>query len=312
MKAKNPTKKNPLLDDEPLVKAHSEPDADDMGGEDDGDEDDEDDEDEDEDEDEGYGKSLPNESDILKALDALDVTATLAKSGGSLRKSELAAKVATGEALSKSEREEMRRYLDGDDGDGAEPMSKSHREEWKEDRGIEEAFDVAPFLDAQASAICKSLDGLRASVTETRGETNALVGRLAAGLSAIGGAVVQSQRRIVQLEGLVKSLGGDIAATPNTPKAKTRVGQPFQKSQGGPPQQAPQANGSVLGQDQIRQTLTDLVKSTEGNGAKGFGIVDGVDFTVEEAKFESTRQISPAAMRIVLRHNKIDPTPLGL
>lgn len=324
---KAPAKNNPALDTEPLVKAGAVED-DDMEGDDEGDDDEGDDEDEDDGD--GMGKSAVDADDLLKSLSVLEMTAEIAKNGGSMRRAELAQKVASGTTLSKSEKGEMRRLLDEEndtDDDGEPSLSKSHREEWSQDPAIGAGFEASTFLDAQASAICKSLDGIRQLVARSDGETKALVGKLAEGTAAVGRIAVEAVKRVGQLEALVKSMGEEIIAQPAQPKAQTRVsrvGQPFnggqpaaqtdlQKSQAAA--QRVQAGQPPISKEQIGRTINDLVKSTEPAAMKGeghFGMVEGVDFKHEATLWETTKQISPSAMRIVLRKNGIEPSTLGL
>jgi hypothetical protein len=321
-------KKNPFtlgLDEDPIVKAMAEPDSDNMGGEDDEDEDDddedEDDEDEDEDEDEddedgamSAEKSMPSENDLVKAMTDLENASAALESGGSLRQADLAAKLANGETLSKSEASELRSFLDDDT--ESNDMRKSHREEFLEDAQIANGVEISGFLDAQVSALTKSLDDLRESISEGNGENRALVGKLAKGMHAIGMSNVALNRRVRQLEALVKSYGEGAAMTPMAAKAATRVGQRFEENRGiaGQPAliKSNGGNAATLSQTQIGSTITDLIKSTAAAGAKGFGVVDGVDLVHEQAKFEQTRQISPNAMRLVMRKNGIDPASVGL
>ena len=317
MKTRNKTARKPaVLDEEPLIKADD--DSEEMEGDDEGEDDDGEDDDEGED-DGDMGKSMPSMSDLSKSLDALEGIASIASNGGSLRKSELARKVATGEDLSKSEKAEMRRLLDDESDEDAEPFEKSHREEWRQDPAIDSAFEASTFLDAQSSAICKSLDAIRDVTVRGNAETNTLVGRLAEGVVATGRIAQAALRKVAQLEQLVKSMGDEADLQPAAPKARTsRVGQPYagndmQKSMN--PQARAAQGKQLLSKDEIAATLTDLVKSTEPAVAAGtgkYGIVDGIDFTREETLFETTKQVTPAAMRVVLKKRGIDPASVGL
>lgn len=295
-----------------------------FGADADGDGDDDEDGDGDDDEDDDMGKSLPSESDLLKAMSALEQTANVVGNGGSLRKSDLAARMAAGEQLSKSEKEELRALLDGEErGDvGGYDLSKSHRERFVEEPAIEQGLELSPFLDAQNAALCKSLDGLTDALRGMQVEQNTVNAKLAKGLVAIGTALAGMSKRVAQLEGLNKSLT-EQGVQPQPARGATRVGQPFNENRGfagqqpgGEPMnkslQADRERAQHLTQKQIGDSLEALVKSTEQAGPKGFGQLEGVDLLHATAMFEQTRRVPPSAMRLVLKHNNINPAAVGL
>ncbi len=306
------------LDRAPLVKAMDGGDAggDDAEGEGDDEEEDEDEGDDDEEEDDGpLGKSLPGEDDLLKAMNNLGRVAQATQSGGSLRRAELAEKMAAGENLTKSETAELKKLIDGTDAQG-EPLVKSHRETFVEDPQLAQGVEISDFLDAQVGVLSKSLDDLRDAQTTGHAETRTMLSQLAKGMHAIGNAQLALFKGLRQVASLQKSAIEHDDEQPAQARGRTsRVGQKFNEQPVNEPMnkggQRPN-NGPVLSKADIGATLDELIKSTEGAGPKGFGMVEGVDLVKEQAKFEQVGQLSPSSMRLVLRKKGIDPAAVGL
>jgi hypothetical protein len=263
-----------------------------------------------EDEEEGTEKSLPSEDDLIKAMDILEDTARSVEGGVSMRQQDLAQRMAAGEDLTKSERDELARHIAGDLDDDFE---KSTRESWAEDPAIAEGWEVSGYLDARDTALAKSLDAIKDALTSSNVENAAVIGRLAKGLHAIGMSNLALRRKVDSLE---KSLGGTqaiAARQPQRPAGRTsRVGQrfgeqPLNKSEG--------AGGPGIPQDPdaqkewLNKSLTELIKSTEPGGKNaehGFGVLHGVDLVFEQAKLENYSEVSPQAMKLIAEHRGIN------
>jgi hypothetical protein len=259
------------------------------------------DEEEEEEDDDGEEamKSLPTEDDLLKSLEALSAASHAAESGVSLRQTQLAARAATGADLSKSEKEELARFLT-DEEDAY--MYKSHASEFASDPTVAQGMEISDFLEAQTMVLAKSLDDIAGAVHSGQAENDAFNAVLAKSVSAMGGTIARQARQIADLENMIKSLAGVAAAQPRAPKGMTRpsrVGQPFgenmAKSQNAPG--TPPASIGDLTKSDILDTLDDLVE-------KG-GSADGIDFVHETAMLESTGVISPRALKAVLKHRGV-------
>lgn len=292
-------KRNPTIDDEPLIKGEDESEegeAVDEGAVGDEGMDDEEDEDE---EDEDAEKSDMTEMDLVKALDEMDNLANASANGISPRQQQLAAKLARGESLTKSERAEL--------ADSDEPMAKSHKESFVENPNIAQGFEVSEFLDALTSKVTDALDESRAEMSKSFAEVGEFNKALAKSLNAMGALIIAQDKKIRQLE---KSLAEGAApalmrveAAPAKGAARTsavgqKVNEGMRKSAG--------AGGTTLTKSQILDTLDDQIQKSAG------GIVDGVDLVLESSRYETTHLLSPDAMRIVCKARGIDPSAVGL
>lgn len=292
-------KRNPTIDDEPLIKGEDESEegeAVDEGAVGDEGMDDEEDEDE---EDEDAEKSDMTEMDLVKALDEMDNLANASANGISPRQQQLAAKLARGESLTKSERAEL--------ADSDEPMAKSHKESFVENPNIAQGFEVSEFLDALTSKVTDALDESRAEMSKSFAEVGEFNKALAKSLNAMGALIIAQDKKIRQLE---KSLTEGAApalmrveAAPAKGAARTsavgqKVNEGMRKSAG--------AGGTTLTKSQILDTLDDQIQKSAG------GIVDGVDLVLESSRYETTHLLSPDAMRIVCKARGIDPSAVGL
>lgn len=246
-------------------------------------------------------KALPTEDDLLKALGALTASAKAVESGVSLRETDLAAKLAAGEELSKSEKDELRKSL-GDEPAAEAPSNTA--DAMAADPTIAEGMEVSPFLEKMTTELCKSIDGVKEASAKGFSEQGTFNAVLAKSLAAIGGHMVALQKRIGELEANVSTSVEGIASQPVAPKGSTRVGQPagenLAKSQTAGDEELPS-----LTKAQIFDTLDELCKSDGG-------MHDGIDFVYETTKFESVEQLSPQAMRVVLKKRNIDPAKFGL
>ena len=300
-------KKHLTIDDEPIVKAMppmGSDDGDDM--DEDMDEDDvgdEDMDDEDMDEDDAE-KSDMTEMDLVKALDEMDNIAAASANGVNPRERALAAKLAGGSPLTKSERVELASFGDFDD-----EMAKSHKEQFMETPQIAQGFEVSDFLDAAFSKVAEALDANRAEMSKSFAETGEFNRALAKSLNALGAVVIAQDRKIRQLE---KSLAGDVApmrveAAPAKGATRTSVGQRVNDS-GAIRKSQSQPQGMQLTKGMILDTLDEQIAKSEGQR----GVVDGVDLVLEASRYETTQLLSPDAMRLVCKVRGLDPTSLGL
>lgn len=263
---------------------------------------------------------LPTEEDLVKAMGILESTALGMDAGQSVRQQDLAARFAAGADLSKSERDELSRLINGDDEEDF--LAKSTREEFAEDATITEGWEMSSYLDARDNALAKSLDGIKQALISSTVENSAVVGRLAKGLHAVGMSNLALRREVSEMQELVKSLTGIAGQRPVGAKGfvqPSKIGQKLQeagprgtdsslsKSAAGPA--VPQ--GHAAQKQWLNDGLTELIKSTEPGGvnaAGGFGVIGGVDLVVEQAKLENANQLSPAAMQLVQQHYGVAPT----
>jgi len=270
-------------------------------------------------------KSLPSEADLIKAMDVLVDTVDGLESGHSVRQQDLAERMAAGEELTKSEREEMARFLNGDEIDD-DFFAKSTRENWAEEPLIAEGWEMSGYLDARDTAFAKSLDEIKQVISSSNVENNAVVSRLAKGLHAVGLSNLTLRREVAELHDLLKSVTGRANAQPMAPKGSTRPSKIGQKFGEGQPANGTQANltksEQPLGAQGIPQdpqgqkeylnsAITELIKSTEPGGvnaAEGFGVLRGVDLVFEQAKLENANQVSPQMAQIIAQHRGLDPS----
>jgi hypothetical protein len=273
-------------------------------------------------------KSLPSEDDLMKAMDVLVETATGIENGSSVRQQDLAARLASGEELTKSERDEMARHLSADP-DLDDDLGKSMRENFADDPAILEGWDMSGYLDAKDAVLAKSLDGIRDALRSSTVENSAIVGRLAKGLHAVGMSNLALRREVTDLTELFKSLTGQANAQPAAAKGATQpsrigqqfgeagaagAGQPLAKSLVTPAGGIPPPNDREGQKRYLNDALTELVKSTEPGGvnaAGGFGNINGVDLVFEQAKLENANEVSPAAMQLIAQHRNIAPAALS-
>lgn len=291
--------KNLTIDDEPLVKGEDESEEGEAVGGDEGEMDDLEDEDEDEDED--AEKSDMTEMDLVKALDAMDDLANASANGITPRQQSLAAKLARGEPLTKSERAELAAT--------DEPMAKSHKESFVENPQIAQGFEVSEFLDAALTKVADALDANRTEMNKSFGDLGEFNRALAKSLNALGAVVMAQDKKIRQLE---KSLAGEAqprfveAAPAKAVTSRTAVGKKvndggsIRKSEGG------SGAGTTLTKSMILDTLDAEIQKS------GNGVVDGIDLVLESSRYETTQLLSPDALRLVCRARGIDPAAVGL
>lgn len=300
-KPKTKPQQAPKLDDAPLF-GKSE------GGEFGGDADDEDEDDEDDEDEEAAEKSQILEHDLLKSLDALDTLATAAANGQSPRQAALAAKLAAEGTLTKSESDELRSFLASE-----ERLEKSHMEAFVSDPNVQQGFEVSDFLDAFGKKTAEAFDDLRSEIRKSFGEVGEFHAVFAKSMSAVGALIAAQNKRIEQLEGLVKS-GAPADVVEDEPAPARAASRPsavgtrvsddgIRKSEGGGGGEPLQ-----LSRPQILETLDDIVEKSEGKK----GMVDGVDIVNEAARYETTGLLSKSAMRLVCKQRGIDPAQLGI
>lgn len=290
----------PAIDDEPLVKAGGAPEEIDDAE----DEIDEDDEDDDgvADEDEDAAKSDLTEDTLVKALDEMDNVANATANGVNPRERELAAKLATGTPLNKSERAELSSFAD-------DTLVKSNRETFMDDPKIAQGFEVSDFLDAALTKVAEALDDSRQEMTKSFSEVGEFNRALAKSLNALGAVVIAQDKEIRALK---KSLGGETRTVTEAAPAKgatgrSAVGQRVNDS--GAIRKS--GNGSqpvALSRPVILATLDEAIEKSEGKQ----GIVDGIDLVFESSRYETTHLLSPDAMRLVCKARGIDPASVGL
>jgi hypothetical protein len=260
---------------------------------------------------------LPTEDDLIKAMDVLEQTARSTEGGDSVRHQDLMMRMAAGEDLSKSERDELARFVAGDvDNDLEDLIEKSSREAMSDDPAIVEGWEISPYLDARDTALCKSLDEIKQAFVGSAQEQSAVTARLAKGMHAVGMSLVATRRELAETQDLLKSLTGVARRQPqHTGKGRTsRVGQSFNDN--GPKGEGlAKSEGAQLPQNPADQKawlnaqLTTLIKSTEPNGpnaGNGFGIMRGIDLVHEQAKLENANQVSPACMALLQEHAGIN------
>lgn len=289
----------PAIDDEPIVKAEDDSEEGEAveAGADDEEMDEEDEEDED------AEKSDLTEATLVKALDEMDSIAIAAANGVDPRERELAAKLGRGEPLTKSERAELAAF--------GEQMVKSHKESFVEQPQIAQGFEVSEFLDAALSKVAEALDASRADMTKSFAEVGEFNRALAKSLNALGAVVIAQDKKIRALESLLKSDGAP--AKPEAAPAKGATGRSAvgQKIHDGGAIRKSGSGGDAnvnLGPGAILGALDELIEKSEGKA----GVVDGVDLVLESTRYESTRALSPEALRLVCKARNIDPTTLGL
>lgn len=264
----------------------------------------EEDEEEDDEEMEMSKKSLPNEDDLIKSLDALAATASAVESGVSLRQTQLAARAAAGDALSKSERSELAQYLTGED-NTVDVLGKSYADDFASDPAVAQGMEISDFLEAQTSILAKSLDDIHADVRSSAREQEAFNAILAKSVSNLGRVVAAMAKENADLRSLVK---GGVDARPMPAKGRTsRVGQSFGEAMAKSETSIPAS--SPVNDNVILDTLETLIKSTEATGS--YGIVNGVDLSHELVKFEATGIISGPALQIVAEKAGFNPSQLG-
>jgi len=294
----------PTIDDEPIVKADMDSEEGEAEGAAENDEDDDGIDDEDDEIDEDAAKSDLTEDTLVKALDEMDNIANASANGVNPRERELAAKLASGTPLTKSERAEMSSFADD-----TTTLEKSNRETFMENPQIAQGFEVSDFLDAALTKVAEALDNSREEMTKSFSEVGEFNRALAKSLNALGAVVISQDKEIRALK---KSLAGvstaSVEAAPAKGVARTSVGQKvndsgaIRKSQGG------KGNDVQLTKGVILQTLDELLEKSEGKQ----GVVDGVDLVLESSRYETTQLLSPDAMRLVCKARGIDPTTLGL
>lgn len=297
-------KKNPTIDNEPLIKGEDESEEGEAVSEEGEAEADEDDEDGDgiDDEEEEQMKSDLTEDTLVKALDDMDNIANASANGVSPREQALAAKLASGTPLTKSERAELAAV--------DEPMVKSHKESFVENPQIAQGFEVSEFLDAALTKVAEALDNSREEMTKSFGEVGEFNRALAKSLNALGAVVIAQDKKIRQLE---KSLAGEgqpryveAAVAKGVTSTRSSVGQKVNDSGGMRKSQG--SNGVTLTKGMILDTLDDQIAKSDGQR----GVVDGVDLVLESSRYETTQLLSPDAMRLVCKARGIDPSTLGL
>jgi hypothetical protein len=305
-------KKNPkvTIDDEPLIKGDDASEEGEAQGEEQDEEGDEEDEDEDGDgtaaggdeDDEDAEKSDVTEADLVKAMNGMDGIVAAAANGISPRQQQLAAKLASGTKLTKSEHAEL--------ADSGEPMAKSHKESFVENPQIAQGFEVSEFLDAALTKVAESLDDNRTEMTKSFAEVGEFNRTLAKSLNALGAVVVAQAAKIRKLE---KSLSGEQprqapqAAAAKGVTGRSSVGQKV--NDGGAIRKSGNGNAGVtLSKGMILDTLDDAIAKSDGQR----GVVDGIDLVLEASRYETTQLLSPDAMRLVCKARGIDPTSLGL
>lgn len=270
-------------------------------------------------------KSLPSEDDLMKAMDVLVDTVEGIESGQSVRQQDLAARMAEGEELSKSEREELARFLNGDELDD-DFFAKSTRENWAEEPLVAEGWEMSGYLDARDTAFAKSLDEIKQAIVSNNVESTAVVSRLAKGLHAVGLSNLSLRREVAEMRDLVKSVTGQAQAQPMPARGSTRPSKIGQKFGEQAPANGTQANltkseqplgaGGIpsdpAGQKlYLNAALTELIKSTEPGGvnaAEGFGTLRGIDLVAEQAMLENANMVSPPAAQLIAQHRGLDPS----
>jgi hypothetical protein len=289
-------KQKPVVDTAPLEEVEKAmPDQDqgaDASGEDDEDDEDEDEDEDDEDEDEddeGAEKGGIDEIDLLKALDEMDSLVKAQANGVSLRQTTLAAKLAKGEALTKSEKEELATLASDDDS-----LEKSTKETLVEDPKVEQGFEVSEFLDALGNKLGESLDANRIEIRKSFAELGEFNRAFARVLASQAGEIRALKAQLAKSETAPRSAPQAVAAKGISAVGR-KVNDTMNKSEGG--------GASVLSRPQILDTMFDLFKSDKESG---------VDWTHAISMYESTGMVGKQAMLAVAKKRGIDPTRLGL
>lgn len=222
--------------------------------------------------------------DLQKSLDKLE---ELSKSeDGPSRKEELLAKAGE-EELTKSENEELYNLLGGGEvnaDSAADDIAKS----LTDNEPLQKSLDVSSYLQENHDALVKSLSAVGESIEKSDHRRHEFQ--------------LTQARAVLDIGRLVKSMSETLSAMVQQPVAGPKsagVGaQALSKSFGGePPAEERLSKSDVLNAlDGLMEE--SLTKSDVGR------LANGEDISVATAKFESSQQISPYALKQVQRWRK--------
>jgi hypothetical protein len=247
-------------------------------------------------------KALPSEDDLLKALDALTSTSNAMESGIPLRQTELASKAAEGMELTKSEKEELSRFLVDDDDD--DYMVKSHADVFAANPTVAEGLEISDFLESYNEELCKSLDVMREKQSSEFAEIAQFHGVLAKSISAMGQTIVALKRQLDAATGGARPAQAPAVAAPKgrTSRVGEKLGEDMVKSEtGGDDTHAQLA--SLLGQrEQVLNAFDSLLEKSRANEIAD---LNGIDLVHESTKYETTGIIAPQVLKLVAKERGI-------
>lgn len=292
-----------IMADDPMfkggkMKKGDDNDEDDEGGDSDkGSDDDDEEKDDDEEEEEDMDKSMTTMTadQLMKSLDALEVTA---RTGGDPdRRDELAKSFAEG-TLSDEDKEEFIELLGvddiGDEGDDEEPLEKSFSETFANDSQLSGDYEISPFLERQSQLMAESLDDVAQEIKKSQSRQGNFNSALAKSMQSIGKVIMQQHDLIKSQQSMMTEMSERIAHLENQPLPQKGVSGRYQPLQKGGMAAPKDPNG--LTRQQIDRGLDALLqKSMSSGNLSGVPMAPcGEILTQAAAKFECQGKISRA------------------
>jgi hypothetical protein len=268
----NPTA--PAIDDKPLVDENI------SKGEDSDFDEGEGDEDEDEDD---AAKAEVALDDLKKGLDVLDATAKALAAGASPREAQLSAKIASGETLTKSEREEYASLLKGDAAEPTGALDDLHKS--LDNTG---AFDASDFLEALVTKIGAHLDSQGSTIRKSQESTDAFNAQLGGAFVQMGRAIATMSKAVTKLDArldtLMKAVDADLDQ-PQPARGSTRPSAP----------PAPKG-GKQLSKGEVLDVMEEMMR--KGEFPEGFEPLTAI------SKYETTTILDKPVADAIARRMK--------